>query len=239
MKMRTYSLVLLVVVAFLSSFATAEVLHGEVTGVTDGDTITLLNSQKQQHKIRLGGIDAPEKAQPFGRRSMQSLSELVFGRTVSVEVNKRDRYGRLVGRVLVDGLDANLEQVRRGLAWHYKTYQEEQPLLDRLLYIRTEREAQEGRRGLWEDARPVPPWEWRRRKATSRGDLEAGATPVQMVCKLSSFLVALEVGVVPSPTPHMWRGQGLGTFGRIDSGAVTSACTRSSSPRTSKQDNST
>jgi endonuclease YncB( thermonuclease family) len=101
----------------------AATITGKVVAVADGDTITVLDADKVQHKIRLGGIDAPEK----GRASKRSLSDLVYGKTVVIDTDKTDRYGREVGKVLVDGVDANLEQVQRGLAWHYKAYQREQP----------------------------------------------------------------------------------------------------------------
>ncbi len=100
-------------------------------GVADGDTITVLDTDKVQHKIRLAGIDAPEKKQPFGNRSKESLSDLVFSKTVTVDTGKTDRYGREVGKVLIDGIDANLVQVQRGFAWHYKAYEREQPAVDR------------------------------------------------------------------------------------------------------------
>lgn len=154
-----------VVLALLLSFTTvasAELLFGRVVGVADGDTITLLDSQNQQHNIRLSGIDAPERAQPFGQRSKQSLSNLVYGKTVTVEVVKRDKYRRSVGKVLIDGSDANLEQIRQGLAWNYKAYEREQSPKVRGAYARAEIEAQEGPRGLWIDRLPKPPWEWRR-----------------------------------------------------------------------------
>lgn len=98
----------------------AATIEGRLVGVADGDTITVLDADKTQHKIRLAGIDAPEKKQPFGHRSKESLSELVFGKAVTVETNKLDRYGREVGRMLVDGVDANLVQVQRVFAWRYK-----------------------------------------------------------------------------------------------------------------------
>jgi endonuclease YncB( thermonuclease family) len=94
----------------------AETIVGHVVGVSDGDTITVLDAQRVQHKVRLAGIDAPEKAQPFGNRSKESLSELAFNKDVSVETEKLDRYGRSVGKVLVNGHDVNLVQVERGMA---------------------------------------------------------------------------------------------------------------------------
>jgi endonuclease YncB( thermonuclease family) len=110
------------------------------------------------------GIDCPEKAQPFGQNAKQSLSDLVFGRSVNVEWQKLDRYERIVGKVLVSGQDANLEQVRRGLAWHYKKYEREQEPLDRATYSQAEIEARMSNRGLWSDPTPIPPWDWRKSK---------------------------------------------------------------------------
>ncbi len=139
----------------------AATIEGNVVGVADGDTITLLDSTNTQHKIRLSGIDAPEKKQPFGNRSKESLSDLVFAKTVTVETDKLDKYKRNVGKVLVNGVDANLEQVKRGMAWHYKAYEREQPAADRKAYSDEENEAKAARRGLWNDAEPVPPWVFR------------------------------------------------------------------------------
>ncbi len=139
----------------------AATIEGKVVGVADGDTITVLDSTNTQHKIRLSGIDAPEKSQPFGNRSKQSLSDLVFSKAVTVDTDKRDKYKRNVGKVLVDGVDANLEQIKRGMAWHYKAYEREQPATDRKAYSDAEIEAKEARRGLWVDSEPVPPWKFR------------------------------------------------------------------------------
>lgn len=139
----------------------AATIEGRVVGVADGDTITVLDADKMQHKIRLSGIDAPEKKQPFGQRSKASLSALVFSKAVTVDTDKRDRYGREIGKVLVNGVDVNLEQVQRGFTWHYKAYEREQPEIDRKVYAKAENEAKAARRGLWGDANPVPPWKFR------------------------------------------------------------------------------
>lgn len=141
--------------------ASGETFQGRVVGVSDGDTITVLDSSNKQHKVRLSGIDAPEKSQAYGQRSKQSLSVLVFGKPVDVETTKRDRYGREIGKVLTAGLDVNLEQVRLGLAWHYKAYEREQPPQDRETYNAAEQVARKAREGLWQDPAPVPPWEYR------------------------------------------------------------------------------
>ena len=139
----------------------AGTIDGRVVSVADGDTITVLDNDKVQHKIRLGGIDAPEKSQAYGNRSKESLSDLVFSKAVTVETEKKDRYGRDVGKVLVSGVDANLLQVQRGFAWHYKAYQREQSANDRKLYDLAESEARAARRGLWADDVSVPPWDFR------------------------------------------------------------------------------
>ena len=142
----------------------AETIVGHVVGVADGDTITVLDAEKVQHKIRLAGIDAPEKAQPFGNRSKESLSELAFDKDASVETEKLDRYGRSVGKVLVNGHDVNLVQVERGMAWFYRQYQREQSPEDRKLYDAAEAIAKVEKRGLWRDADPMPPWDFRKSK---------------------------------------------------------------------------
>jgi endonuclease YncB( thermonuclease family) len=152
--------------------ADAETVAGKVVGVADGDTVTVLDAVKVQHKIRLAGIDAPEKAQPFGQRSKENLSQLVFGKNVTVETGKIDRYGRTVGKVLIGGVDANLEQVRAGFAWHYKKYEREQSAEDRTVYARAEIDARGKRAGLWRDLSQVAPWDWRncrRGKAGTEG----------------------------------------------------------------------
>lgn len=138
-------------------------LPGRVVGVTDGDTITLLAPGNVQEKIRLSGIDAPEKGQPYGDAAKRNLSGLVIDKEVVVDWHKRDRYGRVVGVVRVDGRDVGLCQVKAGLAWHFKRYQNEQSLDDRLAYLHAEDAAREAGAGLWADPAPVTPWDWRRR----------------------------------------------------------------------------
>ena len=144
----------------------AVTIEGRVVSVADGDTITVLDADKVQHKIRLAGIDAPEKRQAFGNRSKESLSELTYDKTVTVETDKRDKYGRQVGKVLVNGRDVNLVQVQRGFAWFYRQYQREQSSFDRKAYSDAEDAARAARRGLWVDVEPVPPWDYRH---TDRG----------------------------------------------------------------------
>jgi len=152
--------VLLFVCLSLSTQAT--ILTGRVVAIADGDTLTALDEHKVQHKIRLAGIDAPEKRQAYGQRSRQSLADLVFNRVVQIELGKKDRYGRGVGKVMLDGQDINLELLRLGLAWHYKAYEREQSVQDRALYAQAEQQARLHKLGLWSDAQHMPPWEFRK-----------------------------------------------------------------------------
>jgi len=145
----------------LALSARADTLTGYVIGIADGDTITVLDSGRQQHKIRLAGIDAPEKGQPFGDRSKQNLAAMVFNKSVQVEWNKQDRYGRTVGKVMVNGVDANLEQVKAGQAWWYEKYRMEQSPEDQRRYASAEQDARARRVGLWGDSLPVAPWDFR------------------------------------------------------------------------------
>ena len=136
-------------------------LAGRVVGVADGDTLTVLDSQNMQHKIRLGGIDAPEKKQPFGNRSKEALSDCAFGKSVVVEWDKTDRYQRKVGKVIASGIDCNLRQLKLGMAWHYKKYAGEQSQGDKVTYAKSEDVARGARTGLWTDSAPVAPWDFR------------------------------------------------------------------------------
>jgi endonuclease YncB( thermonuclease family) len=149
--------------AFAVLTAHAENLIGKVAAVADGDTVTVLDNANVAHKIRLAGIDAPEKKMPYGLECRQALVDEVLTKPVTVEWTKHDRYQRLVGKVMVDGLDANLEQLKRGCAWHYKQYASEQSPLDRAVYANAEIIARQAGKGLWADPAPVPPWEWRHR----------------------------------------------------------------------------
>ena len=135
--------------------AHAEEFSVRVLGVADGDTITVL-AGVEPRRVRLAGIDAPEKGQPFGQRAKQAVSRLVFGRTVRVVVRGQDRYGRTLGEVRLPGrASLNERLVEEGWAWHYFRYSKDQLLAER------EAAARRSRRGLWVDPRAVPPWEFR------------------------------------------------------------------------------
>lgn len=161
MKLTRWIVVVLLI--GLQWVAHADVLLGHVVSVSDGDTITVLDDSKQRHVIRLMGIDAPEKAQAYGQKAKESLSDLVFNKEVSVTWFKRDRYGRTVGQVYVDDTDVCLEQIKRGLAWHYKDYEREQSVEDRSRYAIAEEQARIARIGLWMDANPIAPFKFRHR----------------------------------------------------------------------------
>lgn len=152
-------------------------LYGRVVAVADGDTLTVLDDSNKQHKIRITGIDAPEKRQAFGLRSKQNLAQIAFNKSVQVVWSKRDRYNRIIGKILVfheddycqDGLcsrhqDVGLSQIESGLAWHYKKYQLEQAPEDRKSYSKKEDSARVHRLGLWSEESPMAPWDFRRNK---------------------------------------------------------------------------
>lgn len=145
-----------------TNLAWTNTLTGRVVGVADGDTITVLDSQNTQYKIRLAGIDAPEKKQEFGQVSKKSLSDLVFGKQVRVDWIKEDRYGRIVGKVILIGRDINLQQIKNGMAWFYRKYQNELSQDDRLDYLHAEEGASSQQLGLWQLTDPMPPWEFRK-----------------------------------------------------------------------------
>lgn len=151
--------VLFAAVSCLSQTFTA--FTGKVVGIADGDTITVLDRDNRQHKIRLAGIDAPEIGQPFGQTAKKKLSDLVFEKMVTVVSSKTDRHGRLVAQVFLFGVDVPLEMLNAGLAWHYKEYEREQPAKDRKSYSEAESKAKAGNLNLWAEPKPMPPWEYR------------------------------------------------------------------------------
>lgn len=159
MKHRVIFLLCLMTIANLS---VAETITGSVVGITDGDTITFLDEEDTQYRIRLSGIDAPEKKQPYGNVAKKTLSECAYGKTAQIESTKTDRYGRKVGKVIVNGTDCNLRQIELGMAWHYKKYMKEQPVADRQVYASAQIKAMVEHIGLWADVDAVPPWEFRK-----------------------------------------------------------------------------
>ncbi len=142
----------------LACRAGADSFTGKVVGVTDGDTISVLRDGEAV-KVRLAGIDCPEKKQAYGQRAKQFTADLAFGKAVTVSYSKRDRYGRILGEVaLPGGKVLNQELVRAGYAWHYTRYSKDRTLAE------LEEAARKAERGLWQDPDPVPPWEFRKAK---------------------------------------------------------------------------
>lgn len=140
------------------------IVVGKVIQVIDGDTLDIIEGGVSKRRIRLKGIDAPERNQAFAIESTRALARMTNGKEVIVEWEKIDEHDRLVGRVLIDERDICLEQIRAGMAWHFKRYQHEQSAQERELYDRSEVEARSARRGLWADSKPVEPWVVRSRQ---------------------------------------------------------------------------
>ena len=129
-----------------------------VVGVHDGDTLTCLDENNQQQKVRMAEIDAPEIGQDFGKVSRDAMAGMVFGKTVEVVDEGKDRYGRWIGHVYVNGMDVNRQMVATGNAWHYAAYSKDQSLAD------LQAQAQAQKLGLWAQPNPTPPWEFRKAK---------------------------------------------------------------------------
>lgn len=153
-----------ILLLLLSLLSFAEELTGKVIKVSDGDTITVLDSNNQKYKIRLQGIDAPETQQAFGETSRQSLASLVYDKEVIILWDKRDKYARILGKVIVDGRDANYEQLKKGLAWYYKKYENDLSDEDKERYAEAEAWARNYTEGLWTDSKSIPPWEFRHKR---------------------------------------------------------------------------
>lgn len=194
-----------IVILTLAIPAYAEELIGKVVSIADGDTVTILDSSQIQHKIRLAGIDAPERNQPFGNVSRQNLSDLVFQKQVRIETEKKDRYGRLVGKIWVEPtdcsgcgmtLDANLAQVKAGLAWWYRDYADEQSEVDQRQYEFAEREAKGKGVGLWRETEPLAPWDWRR-ELSSASDAPDG-------CEIKGNINSDGVRIYHSPSQRSY-----------------------------------
>lgn len=158
--------------------ATADILEGRVVHIADGDTLTILDRFNVRHKVRIAGIDAPERGQPFGRRATEALGLLARDRQVAVSGGKIDRYRRRVGIVrvapqgcdnCVPAVDIGLSMIGAGFAWHYRAYEREQPAGERKRYREAEAQARNGQLGLWAEETPTPPWDWRRARQSGHG----------------------------------------------------------------------
>jgi endonuclease YncB( thermonuclease family) len=137
-----------------------ETITGTVVAVMDGDTVKVLTPEKQQITIRLSEIDAPEKNQPFGKKAKQMLSEMIFGKEVSIAVIGHDRDYRTIGRIYQGSADVNLEMVKAGGAWSFTKYVKDPQI------PAAQSAAQAARVGLWSlpDEQHIPPWEWRKQR---------------------------------------------------------------------------
>jgi endonuclease YncB( thermonuclease family) len=155
-----------VILIFSPLIAAEPNLVGKVVEVIDGDSVTIIDADSKLRRVRLSGIDAPEKGQQFSQRSRRHLMELTYGKLVSAACPKVDRYRREVCTVWVDGQDVSLALLNAGLVWHFKRYAHEQPETDRETYAKAEDAARVRRLGLWQEEHPLAPWEWRQ---TTRG----------------------------------------------------------------------
>lgn len=201
MRLIAAPLLLLLITASLP----ADEIRGKVVSIADGDTITVLDSEKVQHKIRLEGIDAPERGQAFGTKSREKLSELVGEKEVVVTWEKKDRYGRILGDVYLGDRLINLEMVQEGLVWHYKQYSKSKELAE------AEEEARRAKKGLWGDKSPEPPWEFRKKGREKRAkgqvrlspslDSTHASTKIRSNCHFpasSELLTMQSAGIFPS-----------------------------------------
>ncbi|MDP3087504.1 MAG: thermonuclease family protein [Methylotenera sp.] len=155
---------LLAFFCLISPSIEAESIVGQVVGVSDGDTITLLDKNNSQYKVRLAGIDAPEKKQAFGNASKKFLSNLIFSKQVIADWSKRDRYGRLVAKITLNDKDINLLQIEQGMAWFYFKYQNELNQEDRIKYVQAHQNSENNKIGLWADSLAEAPWDFRKRQ---------------------------------------------------------------------------
>ena len=164
------SIFFIAIILFISAQTAADIT-GKVVAVTDGDTIKVLDNNNSEYKVRLTGIDAPERGQPYSNTSREKLARMVAGKEVLVESTKNDRYGRMLGKVWVQPsdcptcgktLDTNYAQILAGMAWWYRYYAKEQSEEDQGRYESAEDEARLRKQGLWADPEPINPYEWRK-----------------------------------------------------------------------------
>ncbi len=136
-----------------------KIIKGKVIKIADGDSFTLLTENKKQIKIRMYGIDAPERKQAFYQKAKNNLARYIFKKKVTIQIKSTDQYQRIVGVVFLnDTLNINLQMIKDGYAWHYKKYSTDQVM------AKAEKEAKQNKLGLWKENHPLPPWEWRRMK---------------------------------------------------------------------------
>lgn len=149
-----YPILTILLLIILTSFT----LKGKVIRVPDGDTIVVLDSTNTQHRIRLDGIDCPEKGQPFVNKATLFVRNLVAEKEVIIEWKKKDRYGRILGYVFIDSINVNKELLRNGLAWHYKFFNKDEELAE------IGQKAKDQKLNIWSEKNPIEPYLWRKRK---------------------------------------------------------------------------
>lgn len=162
---------LLLVLSLDAAISSAEDFTGIVTRVLDGDTVEI-QTESNEIKIRLSGIDAPERDQPYGRRSKESLEEQILGKRVTVSYTKSDRYGRVLGKIILGSRDVNLTQVQQGMAWWYEYYKRDQSTRDIAAYSAAELKARRQKVGLWSEEKPINPYDWRSGKRAPASFME-------------------------------------------------------------------
>jgi micrococcal nuclease len=145
-------------ILFLALSFSISVFTAKVIGITDGDSIVVLNEKNEQIKIRLEGIDCPEKGQAFGQKAKQATSDLCFNRSVRIEKYGTDFFGRTLARVYVGNVCVNKELIKQGMAWHFKKYNKDPEL------AKLEIEARKAKVGLWAPENAIAPWNWRKIK---------------------------------------------------------------------------
>lgn len=145
-------------------------IEGRVVKVVDGDTVTIQTRDKARHSIRLQAVDAPDEKQENAKKSRRHLEGLIEDQDVKVVVHKNDQSGNIIGTVYLQGRDVGLAQIEAGMAWHFKQFGYEQTAASRRTYAESEAKAKADRLGLWEDDKPVPPWEFRRDKGIDKAD---------------------------------------------------------------------
>lgn len=155
-------IVMLLMSLLIITFSFANTIKGKVIKVSDGDTITILKNNEKT-KIRLYGIDAPEKAQSYGIKSLDVLNKMIFNKIVEVEVKNKDRYGRLVGVIYFNNTNINLHMIETGNAWWYKQYAKNE-----IEYKKAEERAKERKVGLWNGSNFISPWEYRKNKRVKK-----------------------------------------------------------------------
>ncbi len=193
-----------------------KILRGKIIFVADGDTVGLLDAHKQQHRIRLDGIDAPESGQAFGTKSRQALNDSIYGKEVLVVYEKTDRYGRILGHIYLKDSWLNYDQLVRGMAWHYRHFNGDAYLAE------SQKMAAIGKVGLWRDVSPVPPWRYRLNERRQRALEEAKQAPTAM--QPTGFWLNTSSGVRHNQTCEHYGKTSRGKYCDAEEGKPCGQC---------------